>query len=119
MYLRLCVSFERRPHERVLIFHEDVAVTWVVIATPSRPGNISVSIASTMDERGGELHPSRQDFNNTHTAYTDWSRRSATMRSPTPAARPCPAKLNLIFAAHKFTEYYKNECHAGKDGGDS
>jgi hypothetical protein len=33
-------------------------------------------------------------------------------------AWPCPAKLNVIFAAHKFTECYKNECNAGKDGGE-
>ena len=31
---------------------------------------------------------------------------------------PCPTKLNLIFAAHKFTEYYKNECNAAKEGGE-
>jgi hypothetical protein len=132
-----------RPRERKLIFHEDVAVTSVVISTPSPPGNISVSIASTMVARGGVLHPSRQDFNNTQTSIY-WlcmcvqsllgrpdniappCPQNTKLSQPPPpkplldvgTVWPCPAKLKLIFAAHKFTEYYKNECNAGKDGGE-
>jgi hypothetical protein len=121
------------PRERKLIFHEDVAVTTVVISTPSPPGNISVSIVNTMDRIGGPLHPSRQDFNNTPTTLCMWVQsllgRPDNIVPPPPTSVtqlplgvaslwPRPAELNLIFAAHKFTEYYKNECNAGKDGGE-